>query len=156
MARLALIFGLSFFSCISCFSFRTMSYAEIAQQYESEGEHEKAISFYLKHVDVRLQANIAGENPYFYYLLIGDIYLKADDPLAAKKAYDTARTNKVEASFLVDRAKLLAKYYSEKSSFDQAIAVLNEYRELDTMAIDYEIDFIHKQMLSFEDKKHKN
>ena len=130
-----------------------MSYAEIAQQHEARGEYDQAISSYLKHIDSRLQTKIIGENPYFYYLLIGDIYLKTEDPLAAKKAYDTARTNKVEASFVVDRAKLLAKYFSSKNNFDQAISTLNEYRELDSAAIDYEIDFIHKQMLTFEDKQ---
>ena len=136
-----------------CLSFRTFSYAEQAQEYETKGDFEAAIKAYSKHIQARQDSAIKGENPYFYCLLIGDDYLKLDKPVEAKAAYDTARANQVDPPFLVDRAKILAKYYAEKANFEEAIKILTDYRELDAIAIDYEIDSIHKQMLEFEDKE---
>lgn len=136
-----------------CLSFRSQSYAEIARNYESQENYEAAIRAYLKHIAMRIDSSATGENPYFYYLLVGDDYLKLNNPSEAKIAYDTAKTNHVDSPLLVDRAKLLAKYYAKQNAFDQAINILNDYRELDQVSIDYEIDYIHKQMLEFEDNQ---
>lgn len=153
MARWFIIILLSSLIWNGCLSFRTFSYAEQAQGYEAKGDFEAAIKAYSMHIEARQDSALKGENPYFYYLLIGDDYLKLDKPIDAKAAYDTARGNQVDPPFLVDRAKILAKYYAVKAKFEEAIKILTDYRDLDIIAIDYEIDSIHKQMLEFEDKE---
>jgi len=152
------IFCISCLILSACFSIRTESYAERAQRFEQSGDYESAIIFYEKHFNARMEdeKRPSDENPYFYYILIGDNYLKLDDPTAAKKAFDTAKEHNVAVGFLVDRYKQLARYYRAKANYNQALEILHAYRSLDDLSFDYEIDSIHKEMVAKEEANEIN
>jgi tetratricopeptide (TPR) repeat protein len=137
----------------SCSVFRSPSDLITAQDYENSARYNEAIEAYQKHINLRQKIASVDENPFFYYLMIGDNYLKLGLPEKALKAYRRAYNNKVESSFIVDRIKSLANFYSKLKNYDKAISILNEYRYLDIDAIDYEVDRIHKLMIECEDQK---
>ncbi|MCC6932320.1 MAG: hypothetical protein IT292_03595 [Deltaproteobacteria bacterium] len=138
----------------SCNVFRSQSFAEEAQEMLKEGLYDDAIYEYQKHINYRLQdeSRPADENPYFYYLLIGDIYLKQSKPEDAVLYYSLAKEKEVSAPFLSDRYRQLAYWYKQKGDYTKALEILETYRSIDETNFDYAIDEVHKQMLAAEDK----
>ncbi len=60
------------------FSNQNSNYLEKAAELTNAKEYDKAIEIYRKHIDYRLalKDRPEWENPYFYLLLIGDLYLQ--------------------------------------------------------------------------------
>ena len=141
---------LAAFCLLSC---RPQSYLNSAQTLSKEGNHQAAISSYQKHLEQRLQnpSRPASENPYFYYLLIGDEYLKLNDPHQAEAYYALALQNQVQKSLLSDRFRMLSRWLSEHGKYQEAQRVLKQHRELDPPMFNLELDAAYKRWLKGED-----
>ena len=128
------------------------SYADQAEAQTARKEYDLAIESYKKHIQNRLtnKHRPKEENPYFYYLLIGDLYLKKMDVPRAIGAYQKALDENVGKELTAERFRLLGKWYEEQARFDEAFAVLRRFRHLDPMLFDLEIDRIYKHQLSTE------
>jgi tetratricopeptide (TPR) repeat protein len=132
-----------------------LSNAQIAQQLRDEGKLQQAIERYKLHIQRRLNDSHrpADENPYFYYALIGDIYLQMNDVEKAKEAYETARNQGVDPMLIKDKFRGVARWYEERGQYEEAIAILRLYRDLDPLMIDADIDRNHKKMVTEEQEK---
>lgn len=126
------------------------STADKAKAFRAAGQYDLAVAAYTAHMNERLEkANRREtENPYFYYILIGDTYLEAGKPIEAKQAFVTAQQNNVGALYLVDRYKQLADYYVTKNQYDIALELLRTFRDLDPLAFDTYIDELHKESVA--------
>jgi len=120
----------------------------VAKQYEDAGEYQKAIDVYQ-----RLLKNPPQKTPnntditYLYYLRIGDNYLDLDKPNFAEEYYIKAKDLGASTEFIVDRIRLLSRYYSMQGDYDRAIEILNRYRDVSPEDIDYSIDKLHKEQV---------
>jgi tetratricopeptide (TPR) repeat protein len=148
----ALLSGCSFYYGFGTFEF-SRNHRNQAESLTKEGRYQEAIAEYKLHLEQRLAdpRRPADENPYFYYLMIGDMHLKLSDPAGAQTAYETARNEGVETALVSDRFRLLAQWYEERREHEKAIAVLHQFRDLDPLMFDYEIDRIHKTMVREEE-----
>lgn len=128
------------------------SEASRAEELAEEGEYAEAIIAYQNHIQRRLQSidRPHDENPYFYYLLIGDLYLKLDDFSSAEQAYLEAKAQDVNKESLIDRFVQLAEFQAAKGNYDQAISVLQQYRDLHPLIFDGKIDEVHKALIAHE------
>lgn len=147
--------------CAGCLSLGK-SQAIIAEELRKEGKFKEAIEHYETHIENRIadSKRSAEENPHFYYLLIGDIYLEIDQFDDARGAYDTARENiilketNIEetplALLVLDRYRTLGSYLEKQEKLQEAIDLLKEYRDLDPAKFDHDIDRIHKKMVKKE------
>lgn len=125
-----------------------------AQRLRADGKKKEAITEYEAHLRERLQSRhrLPSENPYFYKTLIGDLYLELENPEAAQRTYDEARTNNVEPELLIERYCRLAAFYTERRNFEKALALLRSYRVLDPIVFDAEIDKTHRALVKAEDE----
>lgn len=140
----------------SCGIFTKMpTVLESADQARKDGRFQEAIQLYKQHLQTRLNTSwkIKNENPYFWLLTVGDVYLQAGDPVKAQLAYDQARTQNVDLPLLVDRYLSLATWYKEHGNTKEAIAILTEYRSLDTLLFNGELDTISKELVDKEDSE---
>lgn len=128
------------------------SYAELGDYLREKGKTECAVKAYMTHMKKRLnKENLKNsENPYFYYILIGDTYLDSDNIEMALSSYNEAKEKNVERSLLADRFKLIAKWYEKDGKYDQAFEILKSNRELDPISIDLAIDSLHKKYIGFK------
>lgn len=118
----------------------------LAKSYEQKEEYQKAIEVYQQIIKNKSQI-------YIYYLLIGDNYLKLKNPDLAEDNYILAIENNAENEFIIDRIRLLARYFAEQNDFEQAIEILRKYRYLNPDSIDFSIDGLHKDSIKIEDEK---
>jgi tetratricopeptide (TPR) repeat protein len=148
----ALLSGCSFYYGFGTFEFYK-NHRHQAENLTREGRYQEAIVEYKLHLEQRLASpgRAADENPYFYYLMIGDLHLKLNDPTGAQTAYETARSEAVETALVSDRFRLLAQWHEERGEHEKAITVLRRFRDLDPLMFDYEIDRIHKKMVQEEE-----
>lgn len=125
------------------------SHATQAEELEEQGKLEEAIAQYEKHIEKRLRAKSRPdhENPHFYQILIGDLYLRLDRPDAAKQAFESAHQNGVNVEFVSERFRRLAHWYAKRERFNEALELLARYRELDPFMYDIDTDTIHKQLV---------
>jgi tetratricopeptide (TPR) repeat protein len=128
------------------------SHARIAQELTTEKKYSEAIAEYQKHIDVRFKVKNRdpNENPYFYYLLIGDLYLKLNDPKTAEDFYRRAHKSEVPLPFITDRYRLLAKWHEENGDVEKSMAILNAHKELDPLLFNAAIDDLHKKTIADE------
>lgn len=146
--------------CISFFSF---SYNGFPSRYDyakhliEEKKYDEAIAEYHLHIDERLNSPTrpTDENPFFYYILIGDVYLKKNDINSALGAFKTAHENQVHDKLVLDRFRQVSDIYVSEKKFDIAIELLNTYREIDSLLVDSDIDRIHRTMVEAEDESKK-
>lgn len=131
------------------------THAEQAEALVAEGKRAEAIEEYKKHVRQRVAFvdRPADENPYFYYILIGDLQLELGDPDLAEQAYLTALENKVHPDLVGDRIRRLSSWYADQGQFDTAIELLKTHRELDELVFDGHLDEIHKRAVAAEDEQ---
>ena len=156
---LPLVLGLLLISLGSCAFFgfgRGPSHARVAAQLRADKKYDEAIVEYRKHIDARLNDSRREpeENPYFYLILIGDIYLeegKTDDALAS---YVEAKDKEVEVALVVDRIRRIARAMKDAGKYRDAVALLKKYRELDEFVFDLDIDENLKAIVKSEDKIH--
>ncbi len=138
------------FWCISCASslniYAPSTHAKQAELAAKEGNYQKAIIEYQAHFEARQSdsGRPNDENPYFYYLLIGDLYLKMNDPEQAEAAYDIALAQQVTSTLLSDRYRHLGRWFSQHQRYEDALKVLHKHRGLDPQLFDIEIDAAHK------------
>ncbi len=124
-----------------------------AERYTREKEYEKAIQSYTMHMQERLdlKEKPEWENPYFYWLLIGDLYLKSENVKEALKAYELAENEKVSPGLISDRYRYVAHWYAERDKYDEAIEILTKYRDRDDLLFDLTRDRIARDMVSAEE-----
>lgn len=134
------------------------SAAEEAEAMTEAGEYDKAISLYLRHIDARLgnPYRTPEENPYFYYTLISDLYLKKGEVDKAEHYLVDALERKVNLGLCIDRLRRLGRWHEERGEFEEAFAVLQKHRALDPMLFDLEIDRIHKELIRKEEEAERN
>ena len=140
-------------SCIRVFSLQQhQSTAERADQLAASGQWEEAIELYQTHMQERLTSKSRPdeENPYFYHLLIGDLYLDQDKEKKALENYKIAEKENVASVLVVDRYRRLARWYSSRKDHERAISFLRSVRQLDPLIFDADIDLIHKKMVADE------
>ncbi len=133
------------------------NHAQHADNLMKRGQYREAINEYQQHLNSRLadRTRAPDENPHFYLVLIGDAYVKLNEPKAAKSAYEQALAHNVEREIISDRLRGLGRWYAERKAFDEAIQVLREHRELDAIMFDYEIDRTHKLWVDHEENTQK-
>ena len=149
-------FGILFgIFCVGCFS--TQTYAQHAAILREEKKYHEAIVAYEKHIEERSldQKRPADENPAFYYLLIGDIYLELQDPDKALKSYEQSLAAQISPDLVSYKLRMLAHWYEAQNQLEQAIAHLQRFRESDPVMFDFDIDRLHKKQLSNEDAERK-
>ena len=137
--------------CASCI-FTPTSHLMRAEVLRRDKKYSEAIEQYRLYIEQRLAEKHVPEeqNPFFYYLLIGDSYLGLSDPASAKESYLIARDNKAEPDLVAAKLRSLALYYEDRKQYQDAIDVLQEFRELDPLLFDLDIDRNHKKMLEPE------
>ncbi len=144
-----------FLFCISC-SFYSPSAAWVAEDLRKQGKYQEAIVEYKKHISNKLAQKDKQHselNPFFYYLLIGDCYLELKEFDSAKKSYLTALEHNIEKKLVGAKIRTLADKLEENGQTENAINLLTENRELDTLLFDIDIDKLHKKILEAEDQK---
>ena len=129
------------------------SHATKADDLRKDGKCAEAIDEYLLHVTDRLNAKnrAQDENPYFYSLLIGDCRLQMGDPDQAKQAYVTARDKSVTPALVNERLRRLGGWYEKQDRLQDALDILKEFRTLDPLMFDYDIDRINKEVVRREE-----
>ena len=128
------------------------SHAKRAEELTASADYLGAIKEYEQHMQERRRnpKRPAEENPSFYNLLIGDLYLRLDDFDKAKDAYERAQKDQVTPDLVNERFLRLGRYLREQSKFEQAIILLQQHRALDPLLFDFEIDQTHKDMVRSE------
>ncbi len=131
---------------VGCYT-APVSFAQKAKQYLAKEQYDQAIDAYKKHIDSRLKrkSRPEWENPYVYYLDIGDVYLLQNDLDNALKYYFLAEEKKVEASFISDRLRKVAIWYEDNNQLDQALAHLQKYQDRDPEFFNMMLDRIAKR-----------
>jgi tetratricopeptide (TPR) repeat protein len=130
-----------------------LSHAQKADKLKSQGKIVEAIRAYETHIKHRLadSRRRPEENPYFYQLYIGDLYIEQNKPQQAREAYLIAKEKRVETNLIADRLVKLARYLVARGKNAEAIKLLKEQRSVDPDALDAEIDEIHKKTVAAED-----
>lgn len=145
----ALVFSLcalvAFHGCAS-----SASHLLRAEALRKEQQYELAIEEYELYVAQRKTVKDLPpeQNPFFYYLLIGDCRLALGQVEEAKVAYLTARDNGVEKDLVGAKLRNLAHWHEERREYDAAIAILQEFRALDPLLFDVDLDRNHKKLLN--------
>lgn len=126
------------------------SYSDHLQKAEEstrQDEYEEAIEHYKQHIEFRLAQGKkpSWENPYFYYLIIGDLYLKMKAPLKAIESYTFAEKQEVEPGLISDRLRLVASWYAQEGEYEKAIEVLSEYNDRDPILFDLTRDRLARE-----------
>lgn len=137
------------------FSFGQSRHLRRAEEYLRQEEYDKAIEKYKDHIEYRLEMDDRPdwENPYFYYLLIGDIELRRDKLKEALTSYNYAEEKGVEKNLVSDRYRYVASYYEKKGNLKAAIVILKTYRDRDPLLFDSMLDRLAKELTDQEDHK---
>lgn len=139
----------------SYFKFGPYRNAEQAEEYLRQGKLEEACESYRKHVEDRLanKDRPEWENPYFYYLIIGDIKLRDNKVKEALAAYEFAESKKIDPQLVSDRYRYVAQWYEKKGDYKNAMVVLQKYQNRDPLLFDAVLDRIAKELTNIEDAK---
>lgn len=125
-----------------------------AKELKEDKEFFKAIEQYQKHIDTRLAVKNRPEweNPYLYYLDIGDVYLEMNDEKSATKYYEMAEDKKVKPAYVNDRYRYVATWYEEKGDLKSALKQLKKYKDRDPDLFNLMMDRIAKEIVKKESK----
>jgi len=139
----------------SCSSTATSRELRQAEEFARKGDYLQAIESYARHVELRLDLKNRPEweNPYFYYLLIGDLYLAMDDLDNARQSYEYAESKDVHNSLIADRYRFLASWYEQRGDYRTSLEILAEYRDRDPLLFDVIKDRIARQAIYEEDRE---
>lgn len=119
-----------------------------SDNYVKEEKYPEAIKELEKHIDERLKAKRPEwENPYTYYLDIGDIYLKQDQIDKALEYYNLALKSDVKKEYVADRMRTVAIYYEDKNEVKLAIEHLKKFRDLDPDFTDMMMDRLARKFV---------
>jgi predicted Zn-dependent protease len=92
------------------------------------------------------------ENPYFYYLIIGDIKLRDNKVKEALASYEFAEAKKIDVQLVSDRYRYVAQWYEKQGKPDLAMEVLKKYRERDPLLFDAVLDRVAREITRKEDE----
>jgi tetratricopeptide (TPR) repeat protein len=136
-------------SLIACSNMDLLHQAEDLTQKQ---QYDEAIATYRLHISERLQdpSRLNWENPYFYLLRVGDIYLSQDKPQEALSAYIRAENEGVETTLISDRLRSLARWYEQHKQLDKAFTILAEHRSRDPLLFDSMLDRISRALTKKE------
>lgn len=126
-----------------------------AEELSRQKKYDQAISVYHEHMNERLalKDRPEWENPYFYYILIGDIELGTDKPEDALKSYVEADQKGVDDYLVADRFRSVARWYEDKGELDKAIELLLAHRDKDPLLFEAMLDRLNKTKTIQEDMK---
>jgi len=138
--------------------FGTYQHLKTAEEYSRQGNYQKAISAYKAHIQSRLSVKERPEweNPYFYYLIIGDLQLSQGEVSEALTAYETAEKNDVDVHLVSDRYRYVASWHEKNGDLQEAFDVLMNYRDRDFLLMDMMLDRLAREMVRLEDLKANN
>jgi len=153
--QLLLLIGILLFGAISCSPTSSSRQLKQAEEFARMGQHQQAITSYANHIQERLKLENRAEweNPYFYYLLIGDLYLKMDQLDNAQRSYEYAEQKGVHESLVSDRYRFLAHWYEERGDYLTALEILARYRDRDPLLFDVIKDRVAREAVYQEDSK---
>ena len=141
-----------------CIFNRSLSLADKAKELADGGDYDGAIATYTRHIEERLENpnRDINENPFFYFLLIGDIYLAKKDYKAAESSYSLALMRSVNKELVADRIYTLSKAIINQNNLNTkdlntAWDLLGRYREIDPLMFDYYLSELHRTMIEKAD-----
>lgn len=125
---------------------------KLAEEALRAGNYTEAVSLYQKHMNDRLQIKVRPEweNPYFYELLIGDVYLSQGEIDSALAAYERAEKNGVHTNLVSDRYRAVARWFEDKGELQKAFDTLVKYRDRDSLLFDAMLDRIGRAITDKE------
>ncbi len=126
---------------------------KLAEELSRQGKYDEAIGAYREHLEERLSLTNrpSWENPYFYLILIGDIQLGQNKPEEALGSFKEADSKGVDQYLVADRIRETASWYEKQNRLEEAIKLLNEYREKDPLMFDSMLDRLSKELVKRED-----
>lgn len=124
-----------------------------AKELVKREEYDKAITKLEEHIRERTKVKNKPkwENPYIYYLDIGDIYLKKNEPEKALKYFLVADSKKVDKAYINHRLRSIANYYVSKNQYEKAIKHLNSFKHRDELLFGLMLDRIAREIVEKED-----
>ncbi len=127
---------------------------ERAEDELSHKKYDEACESYRQHVETRLKAKDRPdwENPYFYYLIIGDIRLRQNKVKESLAAYEFAETKKVEPQLISDRFRHVAKWHEQSGDIEASMNILKKYRDRDPLLFDAILDRLAKELTAIENQ----
>lgn len=139
------------FTTSSC-SVRSSDPLQLAEEALRSGNFPQAVALYQKHMSERLAAKNRPEweNPHFYELLIGDVYLSQGDSEQALAAYERAEKNGVHNNLVSDRYRAVARWFEDKGELQRAFDILEKYRDRDLLLFDAMLDRIGRELTARE------
>ncbi len=126
--------------------------ASLAEESTQQGRYQEAIALYQEHIAQRLDSTNRPEweNPHFYLLRIGDLYLRLEQPDAALASYTLAEQNAIEPSLISDRYRAVASWHIERDNLSAAFELLKKYRDRDSLLFDAMLDRVGKELTAQE------
>lgn len=120
-------------------------------------EYDEAITLYKEHIESRLDNPLRSswENPYFYLIVIGDVYIEKKEPKKAEITFLKAEKKGVKKPLINDRLLKLASYYEKNHQFSEAIELLDKNIDRDPILFEGYLDKISRYQTTFEDSKQK-
>ncbi|MDZ4784923.1 MAG: hypothetical protein SGJ02_02490 [bacterium] len=156
---ICLVFILSFTACspkvfFALYRWGEYGYIKNAEEALRQKKYDQACELYQKHIEYRLSVidRPEWENPYFYYLIIGDIRLRQSKVEEALSAYELAEKMKIEPQLVSDRYRFVAGWYEENGELKKAIKVLETYRNRDLLLFDAMLDRLAREIVKKEDE----
>jgi tetratricopeptide (TPR) repeat protein len=137
-------------SCVATSSLKDVQ--NKVSELEEQKQFEEARAVYKKHQVYRLsrRERAEWENPYFYSLLIGDLYLKEGKATDSLTMYEEALRHKVEAHLIDDRILKLGVWYMEKGLYGEAISLLSKYQKRNPLLYESALDKASKELTKRE------
>lgn len=129
-----------------------------AERLSREKKYDQAVAEYRRHIESRLKVKNRAEweNPYFYLILIGDVYLSAERVGEALESYEEAEKQGISTLLCADRYRSVARWYEERGDLDRALEVLKKYRDRDPLIFDSILDRVSREITSKEDTQPGN
>ena len=123
-----------------------------AEEQVQQKQYNKARKLYSQHIQRRLNAEERPEweNPYFYLLMIGDLYLKESAFTEARTSYEQAFEKGIEPLLISDRFRAYAHALEQEKLYERALSFLQQYRSLDPLLFDAMLDRIAKTLTKEE------
>lgn len=127
---------------------------ERAEALRRAARYDESIAAYEAHMRRRLTAaqRPEWENPYFYLLIIGDLHLYAGRIPEALAAYESAEEHGVEAGLVADRFRFVGSYLEQHNRLDEALELMQRYRDRDPLLFDGMLDRIAREKVRREDE----
>jgi len=124
-----------------------------AEEASRSNDYDGAIEAYKRHIALRLQAENRPdwENPHFYLIIIGDIYLRQNRLAEALASYDQAATKGVDQLMVGDRYRALSTWYEKHGDLRQAMEILQKHRDIDPLLMDATLDRLAKSLSQHEE-----